>query len=174
MPSHAMESGRQLKLIIEKKDRGRKVTRPISIRGWNHVVMKSRYYVLRRNHALVRRLVRETQDRFGMRIRALSVMENHVHVMMRAPTREHFANAMRFLCGGLGRKLCLKLKIKPKRVKGDAGTFFSQRIWSRIVKLGSDLATAEIYIWRNPFKAGIFARIDCMWIRGGLLQLDSG
>lgn len=169
-----MENGKQLKLIIGKKYSGRKATRPISIRGWNHVVMKSRYYVLRRNHVLVKRLVRKTQDRFGMRIRALSVMENHVHVLMRAPSREHFANAMRFLCGGIGRKLCLKLRIKPKGIRGDAGTFFSQRIWSRIVKRERDLRTVELYIWRNPLQEGIFSMMDCLWIRGGVLELESG
>lgn len=157
----------QQRKLCEKKSHGRKTVRPISIRGFNHVVLKSRYYVLRRNHALVKQIIRETQLRFGMRIRALSIMENHIHVLMNAPTREAFGNAMRFLCGMIGRKLCLKMKLKPR---GDGPTFFSQRIWSRVIRGWLDQECAELYVWRNAIKAGIFTELDSCVIRGGILE----
>ena len=62
---------RQLHLIPKKKFAKRKVARAIATRrGENHVVLKARFPILRKHRHIVLKAIRETQDRFQIRIRA--------------------------------------------------------------------------------------------------------
>ena len=149
---------KQLNLITEKKYAARKCARPISLRGANHIVLKAIRPTLRRNQVTIRRLIRETQDRFGVKIRALAVMDNHIHLVLKVSSRTQFADALRFLAGGIAQKVS-KTKIWAKRA------------WSRPIKLLRDLQTVETYVARNSIRAGIFAMGDAYFILNGILQL---
>ena len=152
---------RQLALFTRKKYRGRKTTRMIATtkRGENHVILKSRLPVLRKHRSVVMKSIRETQDRFQIRLRALAVMETHIHLIVRVSDRKQFANALRMLAGTIARRIAKK------------GKFWLQRSWSRIVKPGRDLNTATLYVACNPLKAGIDSFSDTFWLKNGVLQL---
>lgn len=75
------------------------------MRHFNHVVLKALVPILRRQTQVVRTLIRETQDRFGIRLRALAIMPDHVHLIVQVGTREQFQNALRFLAGMIALKI---------------------------------------------------------------------
>ncbi|MBI2606014.1 MAG: transposase [Deltaproteobacteria bacterium] len=152
---------KQLTLLREKKYSGRKTVRPISTRHYNHVVLKARVPILRRHAPAVRGLVRETQDRFGIRLRALAVMPDHVHLIVQVGSRTQFQNALRFLAGMTALKIA-------------HGKLWLKRAWSRVVRSGRDQWNAEMYVWRNTLKAGIFSEWDSVEIRGGVLWMGTG
>src|SRR2546423_13646719 len=113
---------KQLKLPgLEKKYKKRKVTRMISTHEFNHIVMKSHQHVLRLHRSEIEQIIRQTQLKYHFKIRALSVMSNHIHFLIQTPTREAFANAMRVLAGQIA-------------IQIGRGKLWKQRIWSRIVK----------------------------------------
>lgn len=59
---------RQLNLLAGKKYNGRKMARAISVRHFNHVILKSRLPILRRHHAQIKNAISEAQRRFGIRL----------------------------------------------------------------------------------------------------------
>ena len=148
----------QLTLLKEKKYNKRKVARAISLRGANHVVLKTHRHILRKNTPKVRTLIRETQDRFGIKICALSIMSNHIHLVFKVSSRKQFADALRFLAGAIAFKVA-------------QAKFWQARAWSRPLKWGKDTAAAELYVWKNAIKARCFSELDAAYILDGVLQL---
>ncbi|MBI2606283.1 MAG: transposase [Deltaproteobacteria bacterium] len=151
----------QLKLFREKKYSSRKIARTLSTRAYNHVVMKAGRPILRKHHFLIKKTLRETQERFGLRIRAIAIMPDHVHLVVQVPSRALFANAMRFLAGMIALRI-------------GKGKLWRARCWSRIVREGRDLWNATTYVWRNSIKAGIIDERDTAWIQNGMLVTDYG
>ncbi len=149
---------KQLTLIREKKYAARKCSRPISLRGANHIVMKSLRPTLRRYHAPIRFLIREAQDRFGVKIRALAIMGDHIHLVMKVGSRAQFANALRFLAGRIAQKVA-------------GAKLWRARFWSRPLKTRKELQVVDAYVARNAVKAGIFSQCDGFFIVDGVLQL---
>lgn len=114
--------------------------------------------VLRRKSGQIRKLIRETQDRFGLKLRAVAVMPDHVHLIMKVDRREQFQNALRFLAGAIALKV--------------AGTrLWRARAWSRPLRTRRELDVAQVYVARNSIKAGIFSLGDAYAIVDGVLQL---
>lgn len=149
---------RQLTLLREKKYEARKTARPISTRGANHVVFKARAPKLRRHIPTIRDLIRKTQNRFGIRIQALAIMPDHVHLVLRVTSRRQFADSLRFLAGAIARKVA-------------HGGLWRARAWSRPLRWGRDLRAAFLYVWWNPAKARIFSEMDSCLLVDGVLQL---
>ena len=149
---------KQLTLIKEKKYDARKCVRPISLRGANHIVLKAVRPTLRRHQTVIRTLIRDTQDRFGVKIRALAVMNDHVHLVVKVTSRKQFADALRYLAGGIARKIAV-------------AKVWAKRAWSRPIKVARDLQTVEYYVARNSIKAGIYSNGDAYFILDGVLQL---
>lgn len=149
---------RQLTLLREQKYEGRKTARPISLSGANHVVFKARRPVLRRNIPRIRRLLREAQDRFGIRIHALAIMPDHIHLVLRVSSRKQFADSLRFFAG-MAAKLVTRFGL------------WRARAWSRPLRWGRDLRNAFLYVWRNPYRARIDAEADSAFLIDGVLQV---
>ena len=133
--------GKTLSLIQIKKYASRKCVRPISIREFNHVIFKARVPVLRRHRATITRTLRDCQLRYGLRLKAIAIMENHIHLAVKVPSRKSFADFMRVFAGTVALGIM-------------RGKLWSQRVWSRIVRAGRDLRGALEYIWNNPLKVG--------------------
>jgi len=150
--------GKQLTLIKERKYPKRKVARAISLRGANHVVLKASAPILRKHHAKIKFEIRKAQDRFSVRVRALAIMPDHIHLILKVSSRLQFANALRMLAGQIA------LGVKGTKL-------WKQRLWSRPVKPGRDQDNATLYVARNSIKAGLVAVIDSFYIVDGILQL---
>ncbi len=130
-------------ILKTRKHALRKGPRPISLKEFNHIVLKARLPVLRRQHALIKALMMETQRRFALKLRAFAVMPDHVHLVVKVESRKQWADALRFFCG--------QVALKMKR-----GKLWAERAWSRIVRAGRDYRGVTAYVWNNPFRAGIF------------------
>jgi len=91
--------GKQLTLLKERKYAKRKVARAISLRGANHVVLKASTPTLRRHHAKIKLEIKRAQERFSVKIRALAIMPDHIHLILKVSSRAQFANALRMLAG---------------------------------------------------------------------------
>lgn len=156
-----------------KTYRARKVARPISIRGYNHIVVKARYPVLRLNHLLIKRILMETQDRFGIKLHAFSIMEDHCHLVVKVESRRQFSDALRFFTGMVALKLAKGMKSINGKMLGNkliGGKLWAERAWSRVVQYGRDYAGAVRYVWNNPWRARIGSLlVDCIYITNGVL-----
>jgi REP element-mobilizing transposase RayT len=146
----------QLKLFTEKKYAKRKTTRALSLRGHNHIILKAKKPVLRRHHAQIKFLIQETQKRYGLRLKALAIQPDHIHLLARIPSRKAFGDAFRFLAGQIAMKVA-------------SGKLWNQRIWSRAVTALRDYRNVMTYVWRNPFKAKISSSLDYICLQNGWL-----
>lgn len=148
---------RQKNLFQFRKYSGRKLTRPVATREFNHLIVKSRLPILRLNHLLIQAVLMKTQRRFGIQLRAFAVMPDHVHLIVKVSSRKQWADALRFFSGQVALRL-------------GRGRIWAERAWSRVVKSGRDYSGAVQYVARNPFKARIAdPRIDSLWIADGIL-----
>ena len=146
----------QLKLIPEKKYAKRKQARAISLRGHNHIVFKAHKPFLRRHHVAIKGLIKETQRRYGLKLKALAIQPDHIHLLAKVPTRVAFANAMRFLAAQVARKI-------------NKGKLWKKRVWSRTVTTLGDLQNVSTYVWRNPFRSRHDSHQDCIALQDGWL-----
>ncbi len=147
---------KQFKLFTETKYKKRKVARFVSTKHNNHVVLKSVAPILRLNRNEIKKIIKQSQKKFGFRIRAITIMENHIHLLIGVSSRIQFANALRYLTG------MIALKIKKAKL-------WKARVWSRIVKSGRDYGNVLVYVYMNPMKKGIWDLLDSMFFQNGLL-----
>ncbi len=134
------------------------MVRSISLRGANHLVLKSLRPTLRRHYSEIRQVLRETQDRFGVKISALAVMGDHIHLVLRVSSRTQWANALRFLTGQLAQRIA-------------GAKLWRARAWSRPVQTHRDLWAVERYVASNPIKAKLWSLADSFMIVDGVLRL---
>jgi len=107
---------------------------------------------------LVRAVIRETQDRFGVKLRAFAVMSNHIHLVVKVSSRSQFANALRFLAGQLALKVA-------------ASKLWRARAWSRPVQTRRDIDGVTLYVACNPLREGLRSLDDTFLLIDGVLQL---
>lgn len=151
---------KQLNLLSLKKYHSRKTARAIGIRETNHVVMKAIVPVLRLQYSLVKTVIRETQERYGVKLYALAIMEDHLHFLIQVPSRKAFADSMKFLAS----RIALRMGM---------GRLWMKRCWSRLVRWGRDFLGARRYIDLNPMKAGCWEEeVDGFRICHGTLIPD--
>lgn len=149
-------------LLFEKKYRARKSTRALSTRHALHVILKARTPILRKHHATIKTIIEDTQVRFGdkglgLKIKALAIQPDHIHLVLKTPSRQAFADSLRYLAGTIALRIA-------------KGKLWRQRVWSRVVKTGRDLDGVLAYVCRNPVKAGVFSIQDHVFIVDGILR----
>lgn len=119
--------------------------------------MKAVSPVLRLHHELVKSTVRDTQQRYGVKLYALAIMEDHIHFLIQVHSRKAFANSMKFLAS----RIALKVGM---------GSLWAKRCWSRLVRWGKDFLGVRGYVELNPMKAGIWdEEVDDLVIVRGVL-----
>lgn len=121
---------KQLTLFLfdnKSKSRG-KTARDISLKCWHHVIFKAKAPVLRKHHVLIRQVLMQTQQRYGIRIKAIAIMPDHVHFLISCgpAIREMFYNALKFFASKVALGILHKSGLKTGRLWRD-------RVWSRVV-----------------------------------------
>lgn len=143
--------------IPQQRYSKRKVARTISLRGANHITLKANAFILRKNHRVIKQLIHTTQIRYGMKLQAVAIMGNHVHLLAKVRSRKSFADALRFLAS----RIALSL---------GNGKLWNIRAWSRPVVYQRDLRHVTNYVVANPFAAKIYhSSVDSYCIQGGVL-----
>jgi REP element-mobilizing transposase RayT len=116
----------------------RKSLRPLCTRRSIHLVLKSNRHIIQKNEALVRRTVSHAALKWGVNVYRIAVASDHLHLLIRIPTRR----AYRYFIQRISGALALKLKLK-----------WSYRPFTRIVEWGLGFKRAADYIQMNAVEA---------------------
>jgi len=93
------------------------------------------------------KLLKGCKIKYGLKIYHYSLMVNHVHLMLQAPTGEKLSSFMK--------RLNVLYTNYYRKNYGGVGHFFQDRFKSFIIQEGRYLIECGIYIELNPVKAGI-------------------
>ena len=100
-----------------------------------------------RNFSMVNHWIKTFAKRFDVKIYRYSINSNHVHIALRAKTRESFQNYLRATAGVIGLKILNAAKIKAK------GRFWDLLAFSRIVEWGRGYEILLKYVLQNQLEA---------------------
>jgi REP element-mobilizing transposase RayT len=89
----------------------------------------------------VREAARRMLGREGFRVCELSLMTNHLHMVVEAGGRDVLARGMNALCTSLARRL--------NRALGRRGKFFGDRYHARVLKTPLEVKRALAYVLNN-------------------------
>jgi REP element-mobilizing transposase RayT len=137
----------------------RKTARPIDPRQGLHVVLRSS--VARGNRSMlnsqfcqpIHDFIHQLADHWGVRIYRFANVGNHIHLLIKVPSRAIWRRFIRELSGGIaiivtGARKGAALK------KNDAGRgFWDELVYTRIVKFGRDFLGVKTYLAKNLFEA---------------------
>jgi REP element-mobilizing transposase RayT len=126
--------------------------RPLDPRRPLHLVLRSSrargswslHVHERRTRELVHRLARK----FGVRVYRFANSGNHLHLLVKAPTREASQNYLRALAGMLARAVTGARKGRPI-----VGKFWDHLAFSRVVAWGKDFTRTRRYVITNEIEA---------------------
>ncbi len=130
----------------------RKLKRPFQRSGCSHFILRSRLLSAQRSllkanrKAWVRDLIKRKAKKYQAKLYTYSVNSNHLHLLMKFPSREMQAQFLRDLSGSLALKIKKVFKIEKNTRVWDARPF------SRLVKSGSYQALIR-YIEKNRMEA---------------------
>jgi REP element-mobilizing transposase RayT len=171
--SHAPKRPRQLSFLAPARvthggdtRRGRrKITRPFSPRLSTHLVLRSSKargaWSLRHraNRAPLERLIYTRAAAAGVKVYRLANVGNHLHLLVKAPTREAFQSFLRTLAG-------LSARLVTGARKGLAqGKFWDAPAYSRVIP-GGGFPAVSAYFDKNAFDAIGFKGAQVKLYRG--------
>lgn len=131
----------------------RKVARPFDARRPHHFVLRSSRargsWSLRRpaNHAAIEGLLRRLSNRHEVRVYQRAIVENHIHLLLRARDRRALASFMRAFAG------LVACKVTGARRGNPCGKFWDWICFSRMVAWGRDFAGVRAYVVMNEREA---------------------
>lgn len=96
-------------------------------------------------------LVRESHQRFGCRILAFCLMDNHIHLTV-LDDHGTLSKTLHFLNGVYAKKFNVR--------HGRTGHLFERRFWSSMLDSDAYLSTCVKYVHRNPLEAGLVDRLE--------------
>ncbi len=129
-----MKKSKQLSLIPKNKNKTehggslaigkRRAARPLKIKQSHHVTLKSHHAIgprsLFRFKKLILNLIKKNSVRFQVKVYESAIQGNHIHLLVKAQTREGLQNFFRVVAGHSAQKI---LKDFPLKVNagGDLG-----------------------------------------------------
>lgn len=120
----------------------RKTQRPLAFRGSNHLVLKTTSSVLLLNNQdLVKRAIGKYARRFGLKIYALAVQADHIHIHFRVGTRIQYNRWTRTVTARL---VCVIPKLK-----------WRLRPYTRMAHWGRDFGGLNRYVRTNTGEAQV-------------------
>lgn len=143
----------------------RKTARPIDVKRPMHLVMRATQaranwsMLSRRHEGRIFVMVRETAERFDVRIHRFSNVGNHLHLLISARTRAGFQGFLRSLAGAVALLVTGARKGKPLGER-----FWDLLAYSRIVNWGREFRRVLVYLVKNELE-GLGA-----WSEGDLLN----
>ena len=137
-----------------------KTARPIALKSTMHLIMRSSFATGSRsflNRADGIAAVIELQARrFGIRVYDLANAGNHLHLVIKVPSRRAFRGFLRAVTGLIARKV-----LGAERGSAWKGTkFWDARPFTRIVAWGRDYTQLRNYLFLNRVEAIGFDRLS--------------
>lgn len=114
-----------------------------------HLVLRSRLPLLRmkKNKALISRLLFEVAERFQVKIYNNSLNSNHIHLLVKAPTQKSLHDFLRVLAGQIAQRISGAVRGKRNKL-----SFWLKPAWKRIVHWGKDFLNMHRYIYQNQLE----------------------
>ena len=112
----------------------RKLERPLSSKHWTHLVLKSDKaqgklnLLLPRNQIFIEQTLREKARKFGVRIADKVIMRDHVHMKLRASSRDNFQRFLKSVTALIARFVTGARRGKP------FGRFWKHLAFTRVLK----------------------------------------
>lgn len=103
---------------------------------------------MHRESRFIEALIRGAGKRFGIRLYEFSNNGNHLHLLLRAQTREGFKSFVRSISGAIARRMTGAKKGKPL-----SSSFWDYLPFTRIVEWGRDFKNAQSYVIQNLLEA---------------------
>ena len=116
----------------------RKSRRPLCTKRPIHLVLRAKQHRLKANEAQVRLEIARAAKRWGIRIYQWAIVGDHIHLLIRVPTRIAYKFFVQRVCGVIALKL---------------GILWLCRPFTRIVAWGLGFKRAKNYIEMNFFEA---------------------
>ena len=138
----------------------RKCERPIATKQAMHVTMKAeaatgRWSFLRKeNRRIIEALIVTLGRRWSVKVYEQGFEGNHLHLLVKAETRQGFSNFFRALAAQIATRITGARKGKPLGHR-----FWTRLFWSRIVTWGRAFRIAKRYVLTNQLEGlGILPR----------------
>ncbi|MGZ3733578.1 MAG: transposase [Bdellovibrionota bacterium] len=117
----------------------RKARRPLSCKRPVHFVLKSRRRIYEKRRVVEKELQRQAA-KFHIRVYDFAVAHDHLHFVVRIPSRAHYVKFIRALCGLLARKL-------------GSGKLWALPPFSRVATWGREFQWLKSYLKKNREEA---------------------
>lgn len=131
--------------LLKGKRKGR---RPFSRKSAIHVTFRTKASVfLPSERKMISVLVRKLAYKRQLRIYETSINSNHLHLLLRSPSRKLFQDFLR--------ELSIKIVMGitgARKGKSLLSNFWNSRPWSRIVDWGRSFQNARNYVFRNQLE----------------------
>lgn len=177
-----MSKSKQLFLIPKpklKKEHGgspsngtRRSKRPLNLKLSHHVTLKSNHAVGARSlfchKKFILSLIKKNSYRFQVKVYEHAIQGNHIHLLLKAQTREGLQNFFRVIAGHSAQKILKECPFKeqaggaqsptkkPARrtsgCKKNQRKFWSYLLYSRVVSWGRELKLVTHYIQKNTME----------------------
>ena len=160
----------------------RRIVRPLNLNQSHHITLKSRHAIgprsLFRHKKLILNLIRKNSIRFQVKVYEYAIQGNHIHLLVKAKTRENLQNFFRVIAGHSAQKILAlhPLKTNTKNERGGAfgrerverggaplgneakgcrknqRKFWSFLLYSRVVSWGREFKIVTCYIQKNTLE----------------------
>jgi REP element-mobilizing transposase RayT len=137
----------------------RKVRRPLDPKQALHVVLRSslargKYSMLQPRHCKhIHEFTHSTAKKLGIRIYRYANVGNHLHLLIRFPSRRIWQRFLRELAGGIAIIVTGAKKGAALSRNSTQRGFWDQLAFTRIVSFGRDFKKLGDYIVKNLFEA---------------------
>ena len=143
----------------------RRSRRPLNLKQSHHITLKSHHAIgsrsLFRHKKLILSLIKKHSFKFKIKVYEYSVQGNHLHLLVKAQSREGLQNFFRVLAGHTAQRILEEYPFKPlaggapKKAVGctkNLRKFWSYLVYSRIVSWGREFKTVTKYIQQNTLE----------------------
>ena len=182
-----MNKSKQLSFIPKNKNKTehggslaigkRRAARPLKIKQSHHVTLKSHHAIgprsLFRFKKLILNLIKKNSVRFQVKVYESAIQGNHIHLLVKAQTREGLQNFFRVVAGHSAQRILKDFPLKvnaggaPSRSPGcskgsekkqsvgcqkNRRVFWSYLTYSRAVTWGREFRAVTTYIQKNTLE----------------------
>ncbi len=160
------------KLPKVRKDHGgslavrkRRNRRPLNLKQSHHITMKSHHAMgarsLFRHKKMILSLVKKNSSKFQLKVYEHAIQGNHIHLLVKAQTREGLQNFFRVIAGHIAQRVLKECPLKqapggaPHKGTGcekNQRKFWSYLLYSRIVSWGREFKVVAKYIQKNTLE----------------------
>lgn len=147
----------------------RRAKRPLNIKQSHHITMKSHHAVgsrsLFKHKKMILRIIKKNSLRFQIKIYEYAIQGNHIHLLVKAKSREGLQNFFRVIAGHVAQRILKDFPLKmvcsnttggaPETTSGcekNQRKFWSYLLYSRIVSWGKDFKNVVSYIQKNTLE----------------------